>query len=114
MKKNNLSEMKLGWFIGDFNPSLLKTSNVEVAVKKYNKGDYDESHYHKIATEITVISSGKALMNGIEYAEGDIITINPNESTDFLVLEDNTTTVVVKIPGAKNDKYLTNHGNNSL
>ncbi len=105
MKINKLSEMKKGWFVGDFDPTLIKTQAVEVAVKYYKKGDGEERHYHKIATEITVIVSGKVRMNGVEYHSGDIVTINPNESTDFEALED-TVNTVVKIPGAKNDKYL--------
>jgi hypothetical protein len=44
-------------------------------------------------------------MNGVEFISGDIITIEPMESTDFEVLED-TSTIVVKLPGASNDKYL--------
>ena len=44
-------------------------------------------------------------MNGVEYKQGDIIVIEPGESTDFEVLEE-TITTVVKIPGATNDKYL--------
>lgn len=106
MKTANLNEMVKGWFIGNFEPSLLKTNDVEVAVKKYKKGDYEDSHYHKIATEFTVIISGRVKMNGIEYKAGDIIVMEPNESTDFEALEDNTVNVVVKIPGANNDKYL--------
>lgn len=43
-------------------------------------------------------------MNNIQYKKGDIIIINPLEVTDFRVLED-TKTVVVKVPGAQNDKY---------
>ena len=105
MKKNKLSEMIGGWFIGNFEPSLLKTNNVEVAVKKYKTGDSEEAHYHKVATEYTVILEGKVRMMGIEYNEGEILTIHPMESTDFLALTD-VTTVVVKVPGASNDKYI--------
>lgn len=108
MKIARIDEMIKGWFIGNFEPSLLKTNAVEVALKKYNKGDYEEAHYHKIATEFTVIVSGRVRMNGIEYGEGDIIVIEPNDATDFEALEDNTINVVVKIPGANNDKYLKN------
>mgnify|MGYP004635474661 CR=1 FL=1 len=36
---------------------------------------------------------------------GDIIVMEPNEATDFECLQDGTTNVVVKIPGANNDKY---------
>jgi quercetin dioxygenase-like cupin family protein len=97
--------MEKGWFVGNFNPSLLKTNDVEVAVKSYKKGDYEEEHYHKIATEITVIITGKVIMRNMEYIAGDIIVIEPNESTDFEALED-TLCTVVKCPGQNNDKYL--------
>jgi len=107
MKIARIEEMTKGWFIGNFEPSLLKTNAVEVALKKYKKGDYEKAHYHKIATEFTVIVSGRVRMNGKEYIEGDIIVIEPNDSTDFEALEDNTVNVVVKIPGANDDKYLT-------
>ena len=66
----------------------------------------EELHYHKIATEITVITQGRVKMNGVEYIKGDIIVMEPGESTDFECLEDGTQNVVVKIPGVNNDKYL--------
>ena len=108
MKINNLQNMVKGWFIGNFEPSLLKTNDCEVAVKEYKKGDYEGKHFHKIATEFTVIISGRVRMNGVEYKAGDIIVMEPNETTDFECLEDGTKNVVVKIPGANNDKYIVN------
>lgn len=105
MKVAKLEDMVKGWFVGNFDPTLIKTNEVEVAVKEYKKGDYEEKHYHKIATEITVIVSGRVKMNGIEYSKGDIIVIEPNEATDFEALED-TINTVVKYPGANDDKYL--------
>ncbi len=44
-------------------------------------------------------------MNDIEYNEGSIIIMEPGEKTDFLAVTD-TITVVVKLPGANNDKYI--------
>lgn len=105
MKKFNLNDMIGGWYIGNFEPSLLKTNDVEVSVKHYKKGDYDSIHHHKIATEYTVIVTGQVEMSGEIYNENDILVIPPSESTDFRALTD-ATTVVVKIPGASNDKYL--------
>ena len=105
MKTSKLDDMFNGWFVGNFKPTLIQTNDVEVAVKEYKKGDYEEKHYHKIATEITVIVSGKVKMNGIIYTKGDMIVIEPNEVTDFEALED-TVNTVVKYPGASNDKYL--------
>jgi len=105
MKIDKLADMTKGWLVGDFHPTLLKTQDVEVAVKEYAEGEYEEVHYHKVATEITVIISGLVKMNGVEYKSGDIVTILPFESTDFEALKD-TVTTVIKHPGVKNDKYL--------
>jgi quercetin dioxygenase-like cupin family protein len=105
MKTARLEEMVNGWFVGNFDPTLIKTNEFEVAVKEYLKGDYEIRHHHKIATEITVIASGRVRMNGVEYSKGDIVVIPPNQATDFEVLED-TMTTVVKYPGANNDKFV--------
>ena len=43
-------------------------------------------------------------MNGTPFASGDIIILAPGEATDFRTLEP-TTTVVVKMPSVKGDKY---------
>lgn len=104
MKKAALGDMVKGWFVGNFDPSLYKTNDVEVAVKKYRAGDCETAHFHKIATELTVVLSGKVRMNGIEYAPGDIIVMEPGDVTDFEALTD-AENVVVKIPGVNNDKY---------
>ena len=106
MRTAKLEDMIKGWFVGNFEPTLFRTNDVEVAVKSYKKGDYEARHYHKIATEYTVITVGRVKMNGIEYGVGDIIVMEPGEPTDFECLEDGTQNVVVKIPGANNDKYF--------
>ena len=105
MKKAYLKDMVRGWFVGNFTPTLYKTNDVEVAVQSYKAGDYEELHHHKIATEINVITAGEVKMNGATYIVGDIIAIEPNEATDFFAVTD-ATTIVVKIPGASNDKYM--------
>lgn len=105
METADLKKMTKGWFIGNFEPSLYKTNDVEVAVKKYKKGDYESKHFHKIATEFTVVLSGKVRMFKQEFEKDSIIKIEPNEATSFECLED-TITVVVKIPGANDDKYI--------
>ena len=110
MRTAKLDDMIKGWFVGSFDPTLIKTDEVEVAVKKYRKGEFESRHYHKKATEITVIVSGRVRMNGVEYNEGDIIVIEPYESTDFEALED-TINTVVKFPGASQDKYLGDYSN---
>ncbi len=105
MKIFRLEDMIKGWFVGNFNPTILSTTEVEVAVKNYKAGDYEPSHHHKLATEITVIADGQVRMNGINYSAGAIIVIEPNQATDFLAVTDVITTVV-KYPGVNNDKYM--------
>ncbi|MBO1273704.1 cupin domain-containing protein [Shewanella sp. 4t3-1-2LB] len=105
MKKFNLDQFVRGWFVGGFEPSLYKTQDVEVAIQHFSKGDKEASHCHRIATEITVVISGKALMKDLVLNAGDIVKIEPGEYTGFEALED-TVTAVVKLPGALNDKYL--------
>lgn len=105
MKSANLNEMTKGWFVGDFSPTLYSTRHCEVAVKSYSAGDKEQKHFHKIATEITVIVSGRVRMAGREWGPGDIVLLEPGEATDFEALTD-TVNVVVKLPGAKDDKYV--------
>jgi hypothetical protein len=104
MKTARLENMVKGWFVGNFDPTLIRTNDVEVAVKEYKKGEYEGYHYHKVSTEITVIAIGRVRMNGVEYKKGDIILIEPFQTTDFEALED-TITTVVKYPGTNDDKY---------
>jgi anti-sigma factor ChrR (cupin superfamily) len=97
--------MTKGWFVGSFAPTTHATEACEVAVKHYKAGDHEAAHYHKIATEITLIVSGRVRMAGGEWGDGDIVTLDPGEVTDFLALTD-AVTVVVKTPGAPHDKYM--------
>jgi len=104
MKYGNLKDMFKGWFIGDFEPTLFATDQFEVAIKRYEEGDSEVKHVHKVATEFTIIVEGEVEMNGIKYVKDDIIIIEPNEYTDFHCLTDVVTTVV-KVPCVKGDKY---------
>ncbi|MBO2927894.1 MULTISPECIES: cupin domain-containing protein [Pseudomonadaceae] len=105
MNSAKLSDMVKGWFVGGFKPTAFNTQACEVAVKHYKAGDSEAAHYHKIATEITLVLSGKVSMRGEIWQEGDIVVLEPGDVTAFEALTDSTT-VVVKTPGALNDKYL--------
>ena len=51
MKIKKINDMWRGWFIGDFEPSVLKTNEFEVGVLTHKKGEKWPKHYHNIATE---------------------------------------------------------------
>ena len=105
MRAARLEEMVKGWFVGDFAPTLCPTQACEVAVKHYAAGASEALHHHKIATEITVIISGTVRMAGREWVAGDIVVLEPGEPSAFEALTD-AVNVVVKLPGAPDDKYL--------
>lgn len=105
MKIEKISNMTKGWFIGNFDPSLYKTNDCEVAVKTYTRGDVEQAHYHKIATEITVVVKGRVKMFDTIFVEGDIVIVEPGDITTFEALDD-AVNVVVKLPGVNNDKYI--------
>lgn len=100
-----LDAMTKGWFVGQFSPTAFGTEAAEVAVKRYIAGDREAKHYHKVATEVTLILSGEVRMNSATWKSGDILVIEPGEATDFEAIAD-TVTVVVKVPCVAGDKYL--------
>ena len=106
MKRAHLDDMTRGWLVGDFSPSLCRTSEGEVAVQRRQKGERDPRHYHKIATELVVVVTGRVAMNGEVFGPGEIAVAEPGEPMDLLALEDGTATVCVKVPGPRGDKYL--------
>ena len=104
MLVHDLNQFVKGWFIGPFTPTLDLTTAFECAVKKYRAGEYEEKHHHRIATEYTVIATGRVRMNGVEYGPDSVVEIKPGEATDFEALTD-VVTFVVKTPAVKGDKY---------
>ncbi len=105
MKFFNLNDFKGGWFVGDFIPTIIPATEAEVCIKRYNAGDHDQKHVHKIADEITVIVEGTVEMNGVKYHADDVILIEKGDETDFTAITE-AITCVVKIPSVKGDKYL--------
>lgn len=102
--KRHLSEFKGGWFIGDFEPSLLKTKDFEVSVKVHPKGEVWPKHYHKVATEFNCVVAGQVEIDGIVYKKDDIFVIPPMYVVDPTFLYD-CTIVCVKTPCVIGDKY---------
>ena len=109
MRTRRLEDMVGGWLVGDFEPTCLRTSACEVACKHYAAGAHEAAHVHRIATEITLIASGRVLMAGRDFSAGDIIILDPGDATDFTALEP-TITVVVKMPSVAGDKYPVDAG----
>lgn len=105
MKIYNLNQYIRGWIIGDFEKSIIRTTDFEVGLKEYKKGDRESAHVHKVSKEITVVVYGKFKMNDKIIQKGDIVCLEPNETGEFSCLEDGIITVV-KTPSVIGDKYI--------
>lgn len=105
MKKYKLENFTRGWVVGDFEPNIIRSKDFEVMVRYYKKGDKEAKHVHKLADEITIIVSGKFVMNGDLLEAGDIVHLFAGDPTDFECLEDGSNTVI-KTPSVMGDKYL--------
>lgn len=105
MKRDRIEDFVKGWFIGDFEPTIFKTRDFEVAYKIYDAETKEIPHYHKIANEFTFIVDGRVRINNKIFKSGDIIHIQPFEVSSFEAVE-STKTIVIKIPSVSGDKYL--------
>jgi quercetin dioxygenase-like cupin family protein len=105
VKHARLDDMVKGWFVGDFAPAAYRTGACEVAIKRYRRGEAEDMHHHRIATEVTQVVEGRIRMFDQDWGAGDIIVIEPGEATAFEALSD-ALTIVVKVPSACDDKYL--------
>lgn len=109
MRIHKISDMKGGWFIGNFVPSILQTESFEVAVKKHKQGEDWGAHYQALATEYNVLVEGLMEMEGgsktYSIWPGDIFIVEPGEvmKPHFLT---NCTVVCVKVPSIPNDKVI--------
>ena len=103
MNRFNLSDMTLGWFIGNFNPSLHRNDSVEVGIKRFKKGATEPLHYQLTATEWTCVIEGRIRIGKNFFNVNEIAEIPPLESADFEALED-CILVVVKSPSVPTDK----------
>jgi len=104
MKIVKISDMHRGWFIGNFTPSVLKTSDFEIGFLKHKKGEIWPKHYHAKSTEYNLLVSGSMEVCGKKLCEGDLFIIERNEIADPVFYED-CEIICVKTPSIPGDKY---------
>lgn len=107
MNIRRIEEFKNGWFVGLFEPSIYKTNEFEVSFKKHKKGEKVDTHYHKMATEINLLSKGKMIIQDTELNTGDIFVLHPYEIANPIFLEDCEIFVIKTCSGIE-DKFIIN------
>lgn len=104
MEQYNIKDMVGGWFIGNFLPSVRRSSDFEVGYKLHKKGEKWPVHLHKDVSEVTLIIRGRMKIQDRILSDGDIFVIKPWEIADPVFLED-CEVVIVKTPSVPGDKY---------
>ena len=94
---------KNGWYIGNFDSAVVKSTTVEVCYNKIKKGHTDP-HYHTTCTEFILVIRGKGIIKGKKVKKGNIIVIKQGEINDLVAITKKFTVVGVKIPAGGNDK----------
>lgn len=113
MKIYKLSDMKSGWYVGNFEPSAFKTEQFEVNYRTHKAGEQWEHHYHEEITEVNLLVSGEMIMQGKRLKAGDIFVVEPYEVADPQFIMD-CTVVCVKTPSVVGDKVVFETSKSSL
>ena len=112
MRVQRIEEFTRGWFIGNFDPSIHKTSDFEVGVLTHTKGEVWAAHYHT-GLEMNYLVSGQMLMHGQLIQQGNVFVMEPYEVADPEFLTD-CVVLVIKIPSDPSDKYMAERSDRKL
>ena len=104
MKIKKIEDFKAGWFIGNFEPTLYKTSEFEVALKVHTRDEIIPRHRHNQTVEYNLLTSGVMMVNGSKIEEGDIFVFEKSEICDVKVLSDLAKVICIKVPSNPDDK----------
>ena len=103
MRKYHINEFVNGWFIGNFEPSIFKTSSFEIAFKEFKKGSIEPRHFQLTAVEITLVIKGEIYLGSEVFTTGEIAIIEPLEQAEFCAITDSAV-LCIKFPSIPNDK----------
>jgi mannose-6-phosphate isomerase-like protein (cupin superfamily) len=107
LRIEKITNMKGGWFVGNFVPAVYQTDKFEVCYKVHAKGEKWDVHYHAQAVEINYLVSGSMKIQDTLLQAGDIFVLERYEIADPEFLEE-CHLVIVKVPSVPGDKILVN------
>lgn len=100
-----INEYVRGWLIGNFEPSIMKTTEYEIGIMSHFTGEHHGFHYHQHLTEFNILLSGKILLNNIPINAGTIFIMNKNIIACSKFLED-CKILCIKVPSVPGDKTI--------
>lgn len=109
MKLYDPTSFKGGWFIGDFEPSIWRTSAYEVGYKHHIAGEPWPAHYHEHMDEVTFLLEGTMRMQDQVLTGPVLFLIERNDVADPAFVTD-CKVFIVKAPSVPGDKIEINKG----
>ena len=106
MDVRKLSDFIGGWVIGNFEPTLLKTSCFEVGWKTHARHEGVAPHVHRHVTEYNLLAHGSMTVNGVHLEERDLFIVHPGERVDIDIHTEEVHVVCIKVPSIPTDKEL--------
>jgi hypothetical protein len=106
MRKLQLKDFKDGWIIGDFDPAIVKTPEIEIGIIEHEKGEVRESHFHELCDEINVLLEGSMLLNGEVLEPNDIFIFTKKEISSTPIFITNVKILCIKRPSMPGDKVI--------
>lgn len=103
--KHSMTNMHRGWFIGDFLPSVHRTSGLEVGYLVHKQGEKWPVHYHEHMKEINYLIRGHMTINNRELRAGDIFVFEKGCLAAPTFHED-CELICVKLPSVPGDKII--------
>lgn len=110
--ENNMEEQEWdvesfvrGWFVGNFEPTLFRTTEFEVGINKHKKGKFCAYHYHKITPEYNILLEGSVTINDKIIQRGEIFTI-PIMQISCPIFHEDCKILCIKIGSEPSDKYI--------
>jgi mannose-6-phosphate isomerase-like protein (cupin superfamily) len=100
----HISEFTRGWIIGNFEPSIFKRTDYEVAIMNKLTDEKLDFHYHKNAIEYNVFVKGSMEINGEHLTPGQFFVLDKNQIS-CPIFHENSIVVCVKVPSVPSDKY---------
>lgn len=99
-----LEDFTRGWIVGDFDPAIVKTKDVEVGIISLKAGEKGDGHKHFFHTEYNLILHGVAKIKDKIFGVGDFFIFLPHQESTVEFLTD-TRLLVIKTPSTKGDKH---------
>ena len=105
VKMYKLEDMFRGWFVGDFEPSVMKNTGFEVGYLLHKKGEKWQTHYHNNLIEVNLLVEGKMILNDLEINKNEIFVIDKKVLACPIFLED-CYIICIKVPHMVGDKVI--------